>query len=55
VYPKTGITRLYDLKSDPLEINDLSDDPAQSSRIKTLQSELVGLQSQLGDSLKLQP
>lgn len=55
VYPKTGITRLYDLKSDPLEINDLSDDPAQSSRIKTLQSELVGLQSQLGDSLRLQP
>jgi arylsulfatase A-like enzyme len=55
VYPKTGITRLFDLKSDPLEINDLSDDPAQASRIKTLQTELVGMQSQFGDSLRLQP
>jgi hypothetical protein len=47
------VTRLYDLKSDPLELKDLSSDPAQSIQKKELMAKLTAMQAQLGDSLKL--
>ena len=52
-YPKAGVTRLYDLKNDPLEMRDLAGEPGLTNRKKELFSKLVELQSQLGDSLEL--
>jgi arylsulfatase A-like enzyme len=53
VYPEARVTRLYDLKSDPLELKDLSSDPAQTIQKKELMAKLTAMQAQLGDSLKL--
>ena len=53
-YPKAGVTRLYDLKNDPLEMRDLASDPVQTDRKKQLYAKLFELQSQLGDSLQLE-
>ncbi len=53
VYPKAKVSRLYDLKSDPLELKDLASDPSLSERKNELMSKLKAIQVQLGDSLKL--
>ena len=53
IYPKIGKVRLFDLKSDPLEMNDLSDDKANAEKIKSLFGELINLQKQMGDQLDL--
>ena len=54
VYPTVGVMRLYDLKNDPLELNDVSSDPSQTGRKKELMLKLKSIQVQLGDSLKLE-
>ncbi|MFO7934088.1 MAG: sulfatase-like hydrolase/transferase [Bacteroidales bacterium] len=53
VYPYAGVRRLFDLATDPGEINDLASDPGQQERIKTMFSELIWLQSEMGDTLDL--
>jgi choline-sulfatase len=53
VYPTVGVTRLYDLKTDPQEMRDLASDPANSDRKQKLFTQLQALQVQLGDSLRL--
>ena len=53
VYPKANAIRLYDIKSDPLEINDLADNPDMTNVIKRLFKELQSLQESLGDTLQL--
>ena len=52
-YPAAGVTRLYDLTSDPLELKDLAGEPSQTGRKKELMSKLSALQTQFGDSLKM--
>ncbi len=44
---------LYDLKTDPHELNNLYDDPGQQGLIKELKAELARLQKQYGDSPEL--
>ncbi|MDA0349022.1 MAG: sulfatase [Verrucomicrobia bacterium] len=41
---------LYDLRSDPTEMNDLSKNPAWANRLISLKSELAQLQKQAGDN-----
>ncbi len=53
VYPKANAVRLYDLKSDPLELRDLASDPASTDRKEALFSKLVELQTQMGDALQI--
>ena len=55
LYPAVGVSRLYDLKNDPLELNDVASDPANTERKKEMFQKLVRLQSELGDTLKLKP
>ncbi len=53
VYPTVGVTRLYDLKTDPQEMRDVASDPVNSDRKEKLFKKLQALQVQLGDSLRL--
>ncbi len=53
VYPTVGVTRLYDLKTDPQEMRDVASDPVNSDRKQKLFTQLQSLQVQLGDSLRL--
>lgn len=53
VYPLANVVRLYDIKKDPLEINDLADQPAMKPVVKDLFARLVGLQGELKDELNL--
>ena len=41
---------LYDIRSDPTEMNDLSNNPAWSDRLATLKNQLAHLQKQVGDN-----
>jgi len=52
-YPQINRTQLFDLQEDPLEINDLSADPAQAARIKELMTRLDQQQRLFGDKLAL--
>lgn len=52
-YPKASKILLFDLQNDPLELNDLSEDPAYEKRIKDMFAELEELCSQMGDTLVL--
>jgi choline-sulfatase len=51
LYPKIGRARLYDLRHDPGEMHDLSQDPAQQARLKWLFAEFRKLQETTGDTL----
>ena len=51
LYPKVPKARLFNLKEDPLERNDLSDRPEQKARMKRLFAEFRKLQAQTGDTL----
>ncbi len=44
---------LYDLKTDPNELNNLYNDPAHQDTVKELKAEIVRLQKQYGDSFEL--
>jgi arylsulfatase A-like enzyme len=52
-YPQVNVTQLFDLKSDPDEMQNLADDPAQAERIKSLTAKLAAWQKGIGDSLPL--
>ena len=53
VYPELKKTLLYDLKTDPLEMNDLAQSPDRADTIKKLFAELLKLQTETGDELDL--
>ncbi len=52
-YPKASILRLYNVKNDPLEVNDLAENPEHEDRVKTMFSKLKELSNQMNDTLKL--
>lgn len=53
VYPKIKKVLLFDLKNDPYETNDLSQDPQQADRIERLFNELIALQREMQDPLEI--
>jgi arylsulfatase A-like enzyme len=57
MYPKVGITRLFNLRDDPDERRDLAGDPAHAATVREMTALLVNLQKQYGDSapLKVEP
>ena len=55
VYPAAGVTRLYNLNNDPLELKDVASDPANTDRKKVLFQKLLTLQSEFGDKMSLKP
>ncbi|MCZ2343435.1 MAG: sulfatase-like hydrolase/transferase [Bacteroidales bacterium] len=54
-YPQAGITRLYHLTTDPLEMHDLAGQPQHATHQNELFQQLVRLSADLGDKLKLPP
>lgn len=50
-YPKAGVFRLFDLKRDPHEMNDLAANPEYGERLKVLQTALTELQKEMDDPL----
>ena len=52
-FPNVPKLLLFDLKNDPMEMKDLSDDPAQAETIKSLVEKFKGLQQETGDTLDL--
>jgi len=52
-YPKIDRTQLFDLESDPHETVDLSDDPAQQSRVEELTALMREQQERFGDPAPL--
>jgi len=53
VYPNANRVKLFDLASDPLEMNDLSDDPAMDEKKRQLFTTLEKWQAKVGDKLAL--
>jgi arylsulfatase A-like enzyme len=53
VYPDAKTVRLFDLDSDPLEMQDIANEPAMQPTLEALFEELVAKQTELGDSLDL--
>jgi arylsulfatase A-like enzyme len=54
VYPKIKRTQLFDIAKDPWEMHDLSQDPGSAEIRKELFQQLLQLQRELGDPLKLE-
>jgi len=54
-YPKAGVTRLFDLNSDPHEVRDLASLPEHQSRIDELAARLKEQQRGFGDPLLESP
>ncbi len=52
-YPDVNVTQLFDLKSDPDELNNLSGDPRHAERVAQMMSHLKELQPGWGDDLPL--
>ena len=52
-YPQVNVTQLFDLQSDPDEINNLADQPEHADRIKSLTAEMQRWQTSLGDTAPL--
>jgi arylsulfatase A-like enzyme len=50
-YPTANVTRLFNLKTDPMEMNDLAKNPEYADRRKQLHTELVSLSAELNDPL----
>lgn len=55
VYPKIEKLLLFDLRADPLELEDLSSDPRNTPLIRKMFLELMELQETMGDRLDLHP
>ena len=53
LYPTIPKMRLYNLKTDPLEMNDMAGSPEQADTIKSLFATLLELQKENGDELDL--
>jgi len=53
VYPKIEKVLLFDLKADPLEMNNLADLPKHKEKVKTLLADLIRLQKRMNDPLDL--
>jgi choline-sulfatase len=53
LYPEIQKARLYDLKNDPFEMNDLAESADQAETIRNLFAELLKLQKETGDELDL--
>ena len=53
VYPQINRTQLFDLKQDPWEMHDLSDDPAHVFIKSDLMQQLSRMQEDMGDPLVL--
>ncbi len=52
-YPQVNVTQLFDLQTDPDELNNLADRPEQAERIKKLITELERWQKTVGDTAPL--
>jgi arylsulfatase A-like enzyme len=48
-YPMIGRTQLFDIRNDPDELHDLSEDPAQAERIAAMMQELERWKDVVGD------
>ena len=53
VYPKINKVLLFDLKNDPNEMNDLSNNPGYFERTKSMFRDLINLQIKMKDTLNL--
>ena len=53
VYPGAGVKRLFNLKKDPQEMEDLAQDPSQKGRMDIMYTKLLELMAEMGDTLKL--
>jgi choline-sulfatase len=53
LYPKISKARLYNITRDPLEMNDVANDPDRAKVVKRLYKRLLKLQQANGDSLDL--
>jgi arylsulfatase A-like enzyme len=54
-YPNANKVLLFDLKKDPLEMNDLSEKPEYASKVKEMFDDLLKLQKSMDDDLDLKP
>ena len=52
-YPQVNVTQLFDLQSDPDEMHNLADDPAQRERVQTMLVRLAESQPTWGDETPL--
>ncbi len=50
-YPKIDKSILYDLKNDPLEMNDLADDPQYAAKVAEMKQKLARMEKELNDPL----
>lgn len=53
VYPKIDKVLLFDMEQDPLEMNNLAENPANQAQVKSLFSDLMTLQKKMNDPLDL--
>jgi arylsulfatase A-like enzyme len=54
VYPEAGVVKLFNLTTDPEEIQNLAGEPGQLDRVRDLFGKLEDLQEEMGDTLNLQ-
>jgi len=54
-YTKIDKVLLYNLREDPNEMNDLAADPKYAPVVKNMFKQLMKLQQETGDQLKLEP
>ena len=53
LYPQVDEIQLFDMRQDPLEMNDLAENPAYADTIDILYGQLLELQEEVGDTLTL--
>jgi hypothetical protein len=54
LYPEVPAARLFDLQTDPLEINDISNQAEYANTAKVLFGQLLELQRKMDDTLRLE-